>query len=66
MDSKVTIHQTLVKSSVEKFIKKNELDLPIQDAFELYTASLITKNNNSDIRDLQDAIVDGAQDGGID
>jgi hypothetical protein len=66
MDSKVTIHQTLVNSSVEKFIKKNELDLSIQDAFELYTASLITKNNNSDIRDLQDAVVDGAQDGGID
>ncbi|WP_454064124.1 AIPR family protein [Candidatus Nitrospira salsa] len=56
----------LLKDCIKDFEKNNELSLPQDDLFELFSISQVTKKSNLSVEDIESSIVDGAQDGGID
>lgn len=57
---------TIIQECLNDFVAQNSLTIPIDDAFELYTLSLLNKKTNLTADDLRNSIVDGSKDGGID
>ena len=56
----------ILKECVEEFKNENDLNSPYEDLFEIFCLSQINKKLNLTTDDLNNAIVDGSNDGGID
>lgn len=56
----------ILEGCVDEFREQNEIDLDDSELFELFSLSQITKNYELSYDEIQDAIVDGGRDGGID
>lgn len=56
----------ILEGCVDEFKEQNEIDLGDSELFELFSLSQITKNYELSYDEIQEAIVDGGRDGGID
>lgn len=56
----------MLEDCLEEFIQQNELPLNKQDAFELFSTLQITKDSDTSYEEIENSIVDGGLDGGID
>lgn len=56
----------LLEDCIKEFEKNNELSLPKDDLFELFSISQVTKKSSLSVEDIESSIVDGERDGGID
>ena len=56
----------ILNDCIDEFKNENSLLLDSDDIFELFSLSQITKKLNLTYDDIDSAIVDGGQDGGID
>ena len=56
----------ILKGCIEEFKKENELQIKDNELFELFCLAQFSKQIDLTFDDLEDSIVDGGQDGGID
>lgn len=56
----------ILNGCIEAFKNENELKIDDSELFELFCLSQISKNIDLTFDDLEDSVVDGGQDGGID
>lgn len=59
-------NKILLEDCIEEFKKSNQINLPNDDVFELFSLSQISKRYNLSYDDIENSIVDGSKDGGID
>lgn len=59
-------NKIIIEGCIETFKINNELDLNQSEIFELFALSQIHKNRNITFENIEDSIVDGGNDGGID
>jgi hypothetical protein len=56
----------ILEGCIKSFKEKNELDLNQSEIFEIFALTQIHKNRNITFENIEDSIVDGSNDGGID
>ncbi|MFB9861990.1 AIPR family protein [Rufibacter immobilis] len=59
-------NKIILNGCIEKFKQENELPSNDSEAFELFAMTQLTKVNDLAFEDIQNSIVDGSNDGGID
>lgn len=62
----VSNNTILLQGCMQGFRENNELSMSDDDVFELFTLSLITRKMDLSFEELQNCVVDGGMDGGID
>ena len=59
-------NKIILEGCIKVFKENNELDLPQSEIFELFALSQIHKDRNITFENIENSIVDGGNDGGID
>jgi len=59
-------NKIILEGCIKAFKESNELDLPQSEVFELFALSQIHKDRNITFENIENSIVDGGNDGGID
>lgn len=59
-------NKIILNGCIEQFKKDNELSTTDSQTFELFALSQVTKSSDFSFEDIQNSIVDGGNDGGID
>ena len=59
-------NKIILNGCIDQFKAQNELTTSDSDTFELFSLSQITKDFDLTFETIQDSIVDGGNDGGID
>ncbi|MED5048211.1 AIPR family protein [Bacillus siamensis] len=56
----------ILEDCIDDFIAQNELTINKQDSFELFSMLQITKESDTSFEEIENSVVDGGLDGGID
>lgn len=59
-------NRIILEGCISQFKDENQIETTTSEIFEIFTLSQITKNSNIAFENIQNSIVDGGQDGGID
>jgi hypothetical protein len=59
-------NKIILEGCIKLFKENNELDLPQSEVFELFALTQIHKDRNITFENIENSIVDGGNDGGID
>lgn len=59
-------NKIILDGCIKDYIKQNELNNDISNCFELFSVTQITKDYDISFDEIEDSIVDGGKDGGID
>jgi hypothetical protein len=59
-------NKIILNGCIEQFKSNNELSTGDSETFELFSMSQVTKSNDFSFEDIQNSIVDGGNDGGVD
>ncbi len=59
-------NKIILNGCIEQFKKDNELSTNDSEVFELFALSQVTKSSDFSFEDIQNSIVDGGNDGGVD
>ncbi len=59
-------NKIILNGCIEQFKKDNELATSDSETFELFAMSQVTKSSDFSFEDIQNSIVDGGNDGGVD
>jgi hypothetical protein len=62
----MTNNKIILNGCIENFKKENELDTNDSNTFELFSLTQITKSIDLAFEDIENSLVDGGNDGGID